>query len=477
MEIRQKKWIAQNNRRPIVKKPPTFVNLIQTLVGPIIIVAVLRLIVEYFDVAFDSPYVVLSIVTFLLSVIVFKETVVQHINRTSNIGALARRLIIAWVVLLAVLLFLGYATKYSEVFSRRVLLTWFVLVPPFVLMGYMLTRELFFQIFTTQRFARSVVIVGVNELSRNLVHEIRTDRHLNMSFRGFFEDRSSKRYGKVDDGALLGKFENVSDYVRRNRIDLIYFALPITQEKRIIKLMDELRDTTASIYFIPDLFIFDLIQARVDDINGIPVIAVCESPIFGVTGVMKHATDIIIASLALVLVSPVMLLIAAAVKLNSPGPVIFKQKRYGLDGKEIKVYKFRTMTVLEDGGKVQQATRNDSRITKVGAFLRKTSLDELPQFFNVLQGRMSVVGPRPHAVAHNEEYRKLIKGYMMRHKVKPGITGWAQVHGFRGETEILEKMKARVDYDLDYLRHWSLGLDFLILFRTILMILKDKNAY
>jgi putative colanic acid biosynthesis UDP-glucose lipid carrier transferase len=168
---------------------------------------------------------------------------------------------------------------------------------------------------------------------------------------------------------------------------------------------------------------------------------------------------------------------AIAVKLTSPGPVIFKQRRFGLNGEEIQVYKFRSMRVCEDGETVQQARKNDSRVTKVGAFLRKTSLDELPQFFNVLQGSMSIVGPRPHAVAHNELYRKLIKGYMVRHKVKPGITGWAQVNGWRGETDTLEKMKSRIDYDLAYLRNWSLRLDLYIVFKTIMVVLKDKHAY
>jgi putative colanic acid biosysnthesis UDP-glucose lipid carrier transferase len=172
-----------------------------------------------------------------------------------------------------------------------------------------------------------------------------------------------------------------------------------------------------------------------------------------------------------------MAMIAVAVKLSSPGPIIFRQRRYGLNGEEILVYKFRSMTVAEDGAKVVQAKKGDQRVTKVGAFLRKSSLDELPQFINVLQGRMSIVGPRPHAVAHNEQYRKLIKGYMLRHKVKPGITGWAQVNGLRGETETLDKMEARINYDLDYLRKWSLWLDLWIIVRTVHVVAKRENAH
>ena len=229
---------------------------------------------------------------------------------------------------------------------------------------------------------------------------------------------------------------------------------------------------------VPDIFLFDLIQARIDHVNGLPVLAVCETPFYGVNGVVKRISDLVLAALILVLISPVLAAIAAAVKLSSPGPVIFRQRRYGLDGREIVVYKFRTMTVTEDGPVVAQATRNDSRVTPLGAILRRTSLDELPQFVNVIQGRMSIVGPRPHAVAHNEMYRKLIKSYMIRHKVRPGITGWAQVNGLRGETDTVEKMRARVAYDLDYLRNWSLALDLKIIWKTIFVVLKvPATAY
>ena len=192
---------------------------------------------------------------------------------------------------------------------------------------------------------------------------------------------------------------------------------------------------------------------------------------------VKRISDVVLASIILVLISPLLLAIAIGVKLSSPGPVVFRQKRNGLDGSEITVYKFRSMTTQDNDSVVVQARKDDVRITPFGAFLRRTSLDELPQFFNVLQGRMSIVGPRPHAVAHNEQYRELIKAYMVRHKVKPGITGWAQVNGLRGETETIDKMKARVEYDLEYLRNWSLGLDLQIIVRTVRVLFFDRNAY
>ncbi len=264
---------------------------------------------------------------------------------------------------------------------------------------------------------------------------------------------------------------------RKNGLNIIYITLPMTTQPRILKLLDDLRDTTVSINFVPDIFVTDLIQGHVDSINGIPVVGVCDTPFSGVNGFVKRVSDIVLSILILVLISPIMLAIAIGVKMTSPGPVLFVQRRYGLDGKDIMVYKFRSMSVCENGDTIRQATRNDNRITPLGAFLRKTSLDELPQFFNVLQGRMSIVGPRPHAVAHNEMYRKLIKGYMVRHKVKPGITGWAQVNGHRGETEQLEKMEARIEFDLDYLRNWSLKLDLAIIAKTVLVVAYDKQAY
>jgi putative colanic acid biosynthesis UDP-glucose lipid carrier transferase len=228
---------------------------------------------------------------------------------------------------------------------------------------------------------------------------------------------------------------------------------------------------------VPDIFAFDLVQARCVQINGIPMLSICDTPFHGMNAVKKRAIDIVLSTVALLVSWPVMLMAAVAVKLSSPGPAPFKQRRYGLHGEEIVVYKFRSMNVCENGSVVVQAKKRDQRITAVGRFLRRTSLDELPQLFNVLEGRMSFVGPRPHAVAHNEEYRKLISGYMIRHKVRPGMTGWAQVHGLRGETTTVEQMRLRVQYDLDYLRHWSPWLDLKILAKTAVIVVRGRNAY
>jgi putative colanic acid biosynthesis UDP-glucose lipid carrier transferase len=294
---------------------------------------------------------------------------------------------------------------------------------------------------------------------------------------GYFDDREPGRLGDIGRAPLLGSLGGLAEFVKHRRVDVIYSALPMCPQPRIRELLEELRDTTASIYFVPDILLCDLIQARVDTIGGIPVLAVRESPFHGLAALAKRLVDLLFASAILVAAAPLMVCIAAAVAWSSPGPVLFRQRRYGLDGREIVVYKFRTMTCLEDGDVIRQATTDDPRTTRVGAFLRRYSLDELPQFINVLQGRMSVVGPRPHAVAHNELYRKLIPDYMFRHKVKPGITGLAQVNGLRGETDSIDKMRARIDCDLDYLRNWSILLDVCIILKTIAVVWRRDNAY
>lgn len=241
--------------------------------------------------------------------------------------------------------------------------------------------------------------------------------------------------------------------------------------------MRELTDTTCSVLLIPDVFTFNILNARTEEVNGVPVVPLFDTPLNGINRILKRLEDIVLASMILLLISPVLLCISIAVKATSPGPVIFRQTRYGMDGKPIKVWKFRSMKVMENDAVVVQATKGDKRITPVGNFLRRTSLDELPQFINVLLGGMSIVGPRPHAVAHNEQYRSLIEGYMLRHKVKPGITGWAQINGWRGETDTLEKMEKRVEFDLEYIREWSLWFDIKIVFLTIFKGFVNKAAY
>lgn len=413
----------------------------------------------------------------ILALVAFSITFPGDLYLRDTYPRLVRRIALSWISIAGLLLFFGYATRYIGYFDDEVLLTWLWAAPLAQFGAHLSLRTCAPWIANLPGDIRRVAIVGCNEQGLALANQIEGDRFSGMQVVGFFDDRGLPRLDSAAPINALGNLENLPQQVKALRIDVLYLALPMTSQPRIQRLLNALRDTTTSVYFVPDIFVTDLIQSKVLLVGQIPVVAVCETPFDGINALVKRTSDLVLATLILTLLSPLMLGIAIGVKLGSRGPVIFKQRRYGLAGEEILVYKFRSMTVCEDGQQVTQATRNDSRLTRFGSFLRKTSLDELPQFINVLQGRMSIVGPRPHAVAHNEMYRKLIDGYMVRHKVKPGITGWAQVNGLRGETETLDKMKARVAYDLDYLRNWSISMDLRIICKTIGVVIKDQNAY
>lgn len=325
---------------------------------------------------------------------------------------------------------------------------------------------------------RRTAIVGFNRLGIEIASNTERARDCGMKVVGFFDDRAGDRLGDVSKSPIpfLGSNSELLEAIGSGEIDTVLIALPMRAEKRISSILDALANSTVSVYLVPDFFVFELLHSRWTNIGGMPVVSVFETPIYGVDGWAKRVFDVVLSAIALVLLSPVMLACAIAVRWSSPGPILFRQKRYGLDGKEILVWKFRSMLTCDNGTVVKQATKNDPRVTAVGRFLRRTSLDELPQLFNVLLGDMSLVGPRPHATAHNEKYRSLIRGYMMRHKVKPGITGLAQVQGSRGETDTLEKMEHRIELDHRYIREWSLWLDFKIVLKTFGVVLR-QDAY
>jgi putative colanic acid biosynthesis UDP-glucose lipid carrier transferase len=469
-ELRRRTLVSASAETPLTA-------LVNTLLHPLLATATLIACVYAYGEHFTGHYLLLTVLTFFIASQVFDQIDILVPWSSFHLTRLIRGIVVGWAIVAAILLFLGYATQLTGNFGQEVILTWFAATPLALLAGTKLARSLVRRAVATGAIARSAIVVGANELGRELTARLRRDLYCGISVRGFFDDRQLDRLKGLDGSEVLGKVKDASEYVKRNNIDSVYVALPIAAQPRIIELINALRDSTASVYFVPHLFVFDLIQARVDSISGIPVVAVCETPIFGVNAVVKRIFDFSMATLIVLGIWPLMALVALGVRLSSSGPALFKQRRYGLGGEEIMVYKFRTMTVQEDGHTVTQAHKNDKRITAFGAFLRRTSLDELPQFFNVLGGTMSIVGPRPHAVAHNEQYRKLIDGYMIRHKVKPGITGWAQVNGFRGETETVDKMRKRIEYDLDYMRNWSVSLDMWIMVKTLITVWKDRNAY
>mgnify|MGYP000283006812 FL=1 len=373
----------------------------------------------------------------------------------------------AWVLVCVGLTALAFFAKVTSDFSRVVTGGWMLSVAVSMmlwrfgfgrLLGYLRAKGI-----NTRRAA----IVGVNECALAMQHQLESAPELGYVFGGFFDDRNNNRVlEEYPDIVLEGQIAELISRTQNGEFEVIFLALPLKAQKRIDDILQHCGDTTASVHLIPDFFTFNLIHARLSEVGNMQTISVYDTPIFGFNDVLKRLFDVVFSVGVLSVIALPMLVIAAAIKSTSPGPVIFKQYRYGLDGRKIQVWKFRSMSVMENSAKVVQARKGDARITPVGAFIRKTSLDELPQFINVLQGRMSVVGPRPHAVAHNEEYRKLIPYYMLRHKVKPGITGWAQINGYRGETDTLDKMSGRVDYDLEYIRNWSLWMDVKIVFLT-----------
>ncbi len=461
---------TQNSHLRLTQAPLAVAALVRMLMESVVAVGCLAGCAIAFGVPFAGSYIILSL-------LVFSLTFPGHSPPGSSPAAIARDVLTGWMLIVGLLLMLGWATRTIGSFDERVIVTWIAVTPVVMFGAHLLTPVLLPKLLAAEGLKRVAVIAGAGALGRQLAQRIADTPILGLQVAGFFDDRSPDRLEGAAGDRVLGGVEQLAEYVKKNRVDLIYVTLPMSSQPRIMRVLDELRDTTASVYFVPDIFVFDLIQGRMDTIGGIPVLAVCETPFFGVNAMVKRVSDVVLATLILILISPLLAAIALGVKLTSPGPALFKQRRYGLDGREVIVYKFRSMRVAEDGAVVKQATQGDPRVTPFGAFIRRTSLDELPQFVNVLQGRMSIVGPRPHAVAHNEQYRKLIKGYMIRHKVRPGITGWAQVNGMRGETETVDKMKARIEYDLDYLRHWSLKLDLQIIWKTIFVVLKKQNAY
>lgn len=453
-------------------------SLAKRLVNPVIIFFSLVVAATLEQQEFDGLHLLLGIFAFLVASQVFDgfDFFEPSLSVRRGNAAYALNLSIAWLIVLVILGAVGALSGIIGEYNARVLLWWVLITPLLLFIGHSLVRA-YLEMLRSQGSIRRAVIVGANELGRKLADRIHHQRSLMIRVEAFFDNRSGSRCEPELKSLLFGGIKDVATYVAEHEIDLVYITLPMFNHPSVMDLVSALKDTTASIYFVPDVFIFDLVQARLDNVNGVPVISVFETPLTGINAVHKHVFDIVTAGLILLAISPLLLVIAVLVKATSKGPVIFKQRRYGVNGDEILVYKFRSMRVCEDNQVVTQATRNDARVTWIGSILRRTSLDELPQFFNVLQGTMSIVGPRPHAVSHNEHYRKLIHGYMWRHKVKPGITGWAQINGYRGETDTIDKMEGRVIYDIAYLKSWSVWLDITIILKTIKLVLKDSKAY
>ncbi len=460
----------RGDSRTFVSRPESATAAVASLVEPGLAVAMFVIVSLIADSSIMRPELTLCILVFALLFPGRNHFFARPLNAAVQVSA-------TWVSLILILLLCGYGTRSFILFDWDVLVWWAVLTPMMIWLVSYAGHRWMKKAAQQADNRRSSIVIGGGPLGVKVAKALQSQGLLSHDFKGYFDDRQDDRLEEDARMHRLGSLRQVAAYIFAHGINEVYITLPLGSQPRIIQLLEEVQGTTASIYFVPDVFGISIVQGRLSDMNGLPVVGLCETPFTGINSLVKRVSDIVLSSLILILIAPVMLVIAAAVKLTSPGPVIFKQRRNGLDGQEIIVYKFRSMRTQDDGAVIKQATRDDPRITPLGAFLRRTSLDELPQFINVLQGRMSIVGPRPHAVAHNAQYRQLIKAYMVRHKVKPGITGWAQVNGYRGETDTLDKMKGRVEFDLAYLRNWSLVFDLQIVARTIKLVFFDRKAY
>jgi putative colanic acid biosynthesis UDP-glucose lipid carrier transferase len=457
-------------KRTFYSAPQSVTSLVAAFLEPSITVAVLLAVSAGLDGPIGRSDLTLCLLIFALTFPGRNRYWERPLNTAVDIST-------SWLSLLVILALCGYATHSLALFEPEVLVWWAVLTPVLQWLAYFSGRKTIRYLASLPDNRRSAVVVGAGMLGVKVSRAFKLRGDIGLSFLGYFDDRADDRVDADAAALRLGNLAQVAPYIREHGVHEVYVTLPLGSQPRIVELLEQVQGTTASVFFVPDVFGISIIQGRLQDMNGVPVVGLCETPFTGTNRLVKRVSDLVLASLILVLIAPVLLGIAIGVKLSSPGPAIFRQRRNGLDGEEIVVYKFRSMRTQDDGAVVPQATKDDPRITPFGAFIRRTSLDELPQFINVLQGRMSIVGPRPHAVAHNEMYRQLIKAYMVRHKVKPGITGWAQIHGHRGETETIEKMQARIEYDLEYLRNWTLRLDLQIIARTIKVVFFDRNAY
>lgn len=374
----------------------------------------------------------------------------------------------------------AFITKTGELFSRA----WFMLWMGFSLGALILFR---FSLLILLRLMRKrgwnerrVVVVGLGDLGSQLVETVQQALWTGFRIVTLFDDQAQGKPERICGIPVVQTPGNLSAYLRSQPqdIDEVWLALPLRAEEEVKKILHELRHDTVAVRLVLDVFGLGLLKHSITQVDRFSMLDLNASPMVGLNRLIKAIEDRVLAAIILILISPLLLLITFAVKLSSKGPVFFKQRRHGWDGRVIKIYKFRTMHVhQEEAGRVTQASHNDQRITPLGRFLRRSSLDELPQFINVLQGRMSIVGPRPHALQHNEYYKDSINAYMQRHKVKPGITGWAQVNGWRGETETLDKMKKRVECDLYYIENWSPLFDLQIIFLTFLRGFINRNAY
>ncbi|HEY4134892.1 MAG TPA: undecaprenyl-phosphate glucose phosphotransferase [Alphaproteobacteria bacterium] len=398
-----------------------------------------------------------------------------------NIKFQVKRLLLAWSSVVIVLVVAAFLLKVSSEFSRVWLVVWYVASAALLVASRFVVAHRLKSWTNAGHYFRAVAVVGAGPLGQRFVQKIQAESGLGLRIVGLFDDRRSRIPAVVEGVPVLGSAGDLIDHVRRGEVDLVVIAMPLSAEGRILHLTQILRVLPVDIRLLSDAAGFNLSYRPVSYWAGIPAINIADKPITGWSFLLKRMSDLLLSAIALAVLLLPLAVVALVVKLDSPGPLFFRQKRQGFNHKLFKIYKFRTMRhEAADLHAERLVTRDDDRVTRVGRFLRRTSIDELPQLWNVLKGDMSLVGPRPHALsakAADTRYDEAVAQYAERHRVKPGITGWAQVNGWRGETDTLEKIEKRVEYDLYYIAHWSLALDAWILLLTAIKMITGKNAY
>ncbi|OGT30012.1 MAG: undecaprenyl-phosphate glucose phosphotransferase [Gammaproteobacteria bacterium RIFCSPHIGHO2_12_FULL_35_23] len=434
-------------------------------------------LIHFGNMHFSAHYIIIVVAVILLVLIIFPLFGIYSSWRGVSIGHEIHRLSLAWGITWIGMALLEVVTHTKHTHSSYWLLLFIVAGWIYLALVRVGLRKLTFFLRKNGLNRRDIVILGAGELGCAVVKKLQDSAWTGLYASGFFDDNLNLQGKTIENVPVIGSLDDLESFIQQHVVDEVWLALPLRAEKKVRDIVRKLGlYPNIMIRFVPDVFSFDLLNQTINEVAGIPVLNLNQSPMVGWNRLIKAIEDRILGIIILILISPLMLTIAAIIKFTSKGPVFFTQQRHGWDGQSIVVYKFRSM-YLHNDQEVKQATREDDRITPIGRFLRRTSLDELPQFINVVQGRMSIVGPRPHAIVHNEKYKTLIISYMQRHKVKPGITGWAQVNGWRGETDTLEKMEKRVEYDLYYIENWSLFFDIRIILLTVIRGFINKNAY
>jgi putative colanic acid biosysnthesis UDP-glucose lipid carrier transferase len=475
----------QTNSKTLLQRRSSLSQAIQQLLDSAAVIGITWWLIQhhfYHIGRITTPYLIMLLVLLGVLAITYDKFAIYRSN--GHIVDKALDLFKAWTLTFLVMVVLAFLAKQTQIYSRYLMGELYVIGYVAQLILHILFRITYKNVVLNSHQNEKVLIVGQSRLAYYLQNKISDNPWIGEQVIGFVRlpdddipASGRKASGRKRDPEILGNIEDLDALIDQYHIGMIYIVTPLKSSKALEDIYMSTLDKHVSIHWVPDIFSLRLVNHSVREISGIPVITLSETPLIGMRLLQKAIEDKVLSILILVVISPILLLVAIAVKLDSSGPIFFRQNRAGWSGKTFRIWKFRSMYVhQEEAGKLKQAEKNDSRITRVGAFIRKTSLDELPQIFNVLTGDMSLVGPRPHAVQHDEEYSQRIFDYFARHQIKPGITGLAQVRGLRGETKDINQMVLRIESDIEYINNWSVWLDITIILRTVFAVV-GKNAY